>query len=70
MFFRNLIDQSAYGVCSYLGRKMDIAPSRIRLYFIYLSFATLGSPLIVYLFTAFWLNVKSYIYRKKNIIWD
>lgn len=70
MLFRNYVDQSAYGVCSYLGRRMRIAPARIRLYFIYISFATLGSSLIVYLFAAFWLNVKRYIYRKKNLIWD
>ena len=60
------LEKSAFGVCSYLATKMGIASSRVRIYFIYLSFATLGSPIIFYLFIAFWLNVKSYLKRKKR----
>ena len=55
---KDLIHRSAFGVCSYIGDKMGIASSKVRIYFIYLSFITLGSPLIVYLFFAFWLDVK------------
>ncbi|TVR76930.1 MAG: PspC family transcriptional regulator [Saprospirales bacterium] len=55
---KDLIHRSAFGVCSYIGNKIGIASSRVRIYFIYLSFLTLGSPLIVYLFVAFWLDVK------------
>ena len=65
-----LLEKSAFGVCSYLGDKMGIASSRVRLYFIYLSFVTLGSPVIFYLFTAFWLNVRRYIRRSRNAIWS
>jgi phage shock protein PspC (stress-responsive transcriptional regulator) len=65
-----LLEKSAFGVCSYLGDKMGIASSRVRLYFIYLSFVTLGSPIIFYLFTAFWLNVRRYIRRSRNAIWS
>lgn len=67
---KHLLEKSAFGVCSYLGDKMGIASSRVRLYFIYLSFVTLGSPVIFYLFTAFWLNVRRYIRRSKNAIWS
>jgi phage shock protein PspC (stress-responsive transcriptional regulator) len=65
-----LLERSAFGVCSYLGQKMGIASARVRVYFIYLSFAALGSPIIFYLFIAFWLNIKSYIKRKRNMIWE
>lgn len=67
---KDLLERSAFGVCSYLGKKMGIATTRVRVYFIYLSFATLGSPLIIYLFIAFWLNVKKYIKKSRNLIWE
>ncbi|MFK7772113.1 MAG: PspC family transcriptional regulator [Saprospiraceae bacterium] len=68
--FKDLMEKSAFGVCSYLGRKMGIASSRVRLYFIYTSFISMGSPIIIYLFVAFWLNVKKYIKKGKNMIWE
>lgn len=55
---KDLIHRSAFGVCSYIGEKIGIASSKVRIYFIYLSFLTLGSPLIIYLFFAFWLDIK------------
>ncbi len=67
---KHLLERSAFGVCSYLGEKMGIASARVRVYFIYISFVALGSPLIFYLFVAFWLNIKNYIRRKRNLIWE
>jgi len=68
--FRNFIELNAFGVCTYLGDKLDIASCKIRMYFIYLSFFTFGSPVILYFFIAFWMNVKSYIlYGKRNPLW-
>lgn len=66
---RQLLERSAFGVCSYLGEKMGVASSRVRIYFIYLSFLTLGSPILFYLIAAFWLNVRRYIKRGRNLIW-
>jgi len=64
------MERSAFGVCSYLGDKMGLASARVRMYFIYLSFATLGSPIIVYLFVAFWLNVKRYVKNSQTLRWE
>lgn len=64
-----LLERSAFGVCNYLGEKMGIASARVRVYFIYLSFATLGSPILLYLFVAFWLNIRDYIRQKRSLIW-
>lgn len=63
------VEKRVYGVCSYLGEKFGISSSRIRLYFIYTSFITMGSPIIIYLVMAFWLNLKKYIRRSKTV-WD
>ena len=58
---KHFIEWQAFGVCSAIGEKLGIATSRIRLWFIYISFLTLGSPVIVYMVMAFWLNIKKYI---------
>lgn len=68
--FRRQLEYSAFGVCSYIGQRMGITTTRVRLYFIYISCLTLGSPILFYLFTAFWLNVRSYIRKGKNIVFQ
>ena len=67
---RDIIERSAFGVCSYLGDKMGIATSRVRVYFIYITFVALGSPILIYLFLIFWVNVRRYIRGRKNVIWE
>ena len=54
-------EKHAFGVCSSLGDRFGIASSRIRLYFIYTSFITMGSPVIIYLILAFFINLKKYM---------
>lgn len=64
-----LLERSAFGVCSYLGERMGVASARVRMYFIYLTFAALGSPILFYLFAAFWLNIKRYINDSRKLVW-
>jgi len=61
------IEKHAFGVCTYLGEKFGVATSQIRLYFIYLSFITFGSPILVYLILAFWINLKKHIKQHTSI---
>ena len=64
---RRMIEWNVFGVCSWLGERMGIATSTTRKYFIYLSFLTMGSPLIIYLFIGFWVNIRQYIlFSKRN----
>jgi len=58
---REFFEVQAFGVCSAIGEKMGIATSRIRMWFIYISFLTFGSPVIIYMILAFWINIKNYI---------
>jgi len=67
---RRLMERSAFGVCSYLGYRMGIASSRVRLYFIYVSCLTMGSPVLLYLIAAFWLNIRQYIRNRRNLMWQ
>jgi len=67
---RSTIETYSFGVCSYIAAKIGLHSSRVRLYFIYLSFITMGSPIVLYLILAFWLNIKKYIRRGTNLILD
>jgi phage shock protein PspC (stress-responsive transcriptional regulator) len=58
---RVFLEMQAFGVCSAIGEKLGIATSRIRMWFIYISFLTMGSPVIIYMILAFWMNIKRYI---------
>ena len=60
------IEWQVFGVCTAIGEKMGIATSTIRKYFIYISFLTMGSPVIVYFFIAFWMNIKQYILNARR----
>jgi phage shock protein C len=69
--FRYFVEQQAFGVCSWLGKRMNIAPSSIRLYFIYTSCLTLGSPVIIYLILAFWLEMSKHLRRQAQpTVWE
>jgi phage shock protein PspC (stress-responsive transcriptional regulator) len=64
---KDFIEWKAFGVCSEIGDRMGVATSRIRLWFIYISFLTLGSPVIVYMVLAFWMNLRQYkLLRRRN----
>lgn len=58
---KKFIEWKAFGVCTAIGDRLGVATSRIRLWFIYISFLTLGSPIVVYMILAFWMNLKRYI---------
>lgn len=58
---KDFVEWKAFGVCTAIGEKLGIATSRIRMWFIYISFLTMGSPVIIYMILAFWMNIKRYI---------
>ncbi|MBC7423754.1 MAG: PspC domain-containing protein [Ferruginibacter sp.] len=63
---KHFIEWQVFGVCSAIGEKMGIATSTIRKNFIYISCLTMGSPVIFYLFIAFWMNIKRYILNARR----
>ncbi|MDP2188015.1 MAG: PspC family transcriptional regulator [Sphingobacteriaceae bacterium] len=66
---KDFFENQAFGVCDYLSEKFDLPTARVRNVFIYVSLLSLGSPIVFYMITAFWLNLKSY-FKRKSIIWD
>jgi phage shock protein PspC (stress-responsive transcriptional regulator) len=69
--FRNFIEWHMFGVCTAIGEKMGIATTQIRKWFIYTSLLTMGSPIIIYMILAFWMNMKRYIHTaRRNPLFD
>ncbi|MBS9524781.1 PspC family transcriptional regulator [Litoribacter ruber] len=58
-------EDRAFGVCSKLGERLNFPIDSIRLFFIYSSFITLGSPVIFYVTMAMMMKVRKY-FRKMN----
>lgn len=63
-------ERQAFGVCTRLGDYMGLPISRIRLFFIYSTFLTAGSPILVYLSLAFLMNFRRYLRQKKYSAWS
>ena len=68
--FKSLIEQKAYGVCTKIGEKIGLSTRRIRMFFVYTTFLTLGSPVIIYMILAFWMNMRRYAREKRTAVWD
>ncbi|TAH23808.1 MAG: hypothetical protein EAZ07_10435 [Cytophagales bacterium] len=64
------IEKNAFGVCTFWGNKLGIASSAIRFFFIYTSFLTMGSPIIIYLSLAFLMNIHKHLRRNRSTVWD
>ncbi|MEY3238104.1 MAG: hypothetical protein RI883_2205 [Bacteroidota bacterium] len=66
-------EMRSFGVCAWWARKLGINISKVRLWFIYVSFLTVGSPLIPYLAMAWILEHKHYFKlqrKRKKTIWE
>ena len=66
---KDFVEWNAFGVCSAIGNRLGIATSRIRQYFMYASVLTIGSPIIIYMVLAFWMNIKKYIKAARRNPW-
>lgn len=67
---RHFFERHGFYVSSRLADKMGIRAKTIRIFFIYLSFATLGMGFAVYLTLAFWLKLKDLVYAKRSSVFD
>ena len=64
---KTILEHSLFGVCASIAEKLGIPVAKVRLYFIYASFATLGSPLLFYLIGAFWIKAKKWLFQRSPI---
>ncbi len=67
---RYFFERHGFYVSSRLADRLGIRVRGIRLFFIYLSFATLGVGFTLYLTFAFWLKIKDLLYTKRSSVFD
>ncbi len=59
-----------FEVCRRIAESMGIRARVVRTSFIYLTFVTLGFGFALYLFLAFWLRIKDFLYTKRTSVFD
>lgn len=63
-------EKHGFAVSSRLADRLGIRAKNVRLFFIYLTFATLGVSFAIYLTTAFLLKLKDLVYTKRTSVFD
>ncbi|MFN2261248.1 MAG: PspC domain-containing protein [Psychroflexus sp.] len=67
---RNFFEKHGFYVSSRLADRLGMKAKSVRLFFIYLSFATFGVGFAFYLTLAFWLKLKDLVYTKRTSVFD
>lgn len=67
---RHYFERRGFYVSSRLAERLGMRAKSVRLFFIYVSFATLGAGFAIYLTLAFWLKLKDLIYTKRTSVFD
>jgi len=73
IMFQNIVtyfEKQSFGVCTYIAERFNMSISKIRLFFIYSSFLAVGFPIVFYIMAALILDVRHYIKRIRQRIWD
>tara|TARA_R110000850_G_scaffold203228_1_gene329415 strand:- start:24827 stop:25057 length:231 start_codon:yes stop_codon:yes gene_type:complete len=67
---RHFFERYGFAVSSRLADKLGMRAKNVRLFFIYVSFATLGVGFAIYLTLAFWIRLKDLVYTKRTSVFD
>lgn len=70
IILKYFFEKHGFHVCSRLADKLGMRTSNVRLFFIYISFVTVGFAFGVYLILAFWLRLKDLIRGKRTSVFD
>lgn len=67
---RHYFERHGFYVSSRFADRLGIRAKNVRLFFIYLSFATLGMGFAIYITMAFLLRLKDLFYTKRSSVFD
>ncbi|MCH7784678.1 MAG: PspC domain-containing protein [Bacteroidetes bacterium] len=67
---RHFLEKRGFYVSSRLADRLGMRAKNVRLFFIYLSFATLGIGFAIYITMAFLLKLKDLVYTKRSSVFD
>jgi len=65
-----IFEKHGFNVLSRLADRLGMKASNVRLFFIYISFVTVGLSFSIYLTLAFLLRLKDMIYTKRSSVFD
>jgi len=63
-------EKHGFNVLSRLADRLGMKTSNVRLFFVYISFVTVGLSFGIYLTLAFLLRLKDMIYTKRSSVFD
>lgn len=67
---RHFFEKHGFEVSSRLADKLGMRATHVRLFFIYISFFTVGLGFGMYLTLAFWIKLKDLIRAKRSSVFD
>lgn len=67
---RHFFERHGFAVSSRFADKLGMRATNVRLFFIYISFVTVGLSFGLYLTLAFLLKLKDMIYTKRSSVFD
>ncbi len=67
---RHFFELRGFEVSSRFADKLGMSATNVRLFFIYISFVTVGLSFGIYLTLAFLLKLKDMVYTKRNSVFD
>ncbi|AUC14254.1 PspC family transcriptional regulator [Tenacibaculum sp. SZ-18] len=67
---RYFFERNGFDVSSRLADRLGMRAVNVRLFFIYISFVTVGLSFALYLVIAFLLRLKDRIYTKRTSVFD
>lgn len=67
---RHYLEKRGFYVSSRLADRLGMRANSVRLFFIYVSFATMGVGFAIYLTIAFLLKLKDLVFTKRTSVFD
>lgn len=67
---KHYFEKHGFYVSSRLADRLGMRAKNVRLFFIYLSFATLGAGFAIYITFAFFMKLKDLVYTKRSSVFD
>ncbi|WPR72832.1 PspC domain-containing protein [Flavobacterium sp. NG2] len=64
------LEKHGFHVSSRLADKLGMRANSVRLFFIYISFVTVGLGFGIYLILAFWIRLKDLVRAKRTSVFD
>lgn len=67
---RHFFERHGFAVSSRFADRLGMRATNVRLFFIYISFVTVGLSFGIYLTLAFLLKLKDMVYTKRSSVFD